>query len=126
MFPDTGFAEVYSEMYIQSEEKKHEDDSAEEEDQDIGNEPVPKKRGRKPKSFNIQKILDEQRQKEQICLEIDLKKEGTTLERTYDAINQPDESLGERFLEFQTHPLYKKLQGYSRELSDFIIQRKAF
>jgi hypothetical protein len=57
---------------------------------------------------------------------LEIKKEGSTLERAFDAINKPDQSLGERYLEFQTHPLYKKLQGYSRELSDFIIQRKSF
>lgn len=70
--------------------------------------------------------MDEQRQKEQINIEIEIKKEGANIDRTVDPVNQPDPSVGDRQLEFQTHPLYRKLQLYSRELADFIIQRKTF
>lgn len=63
MFPDTGFSDIYTELYIQSEEKKLDEDTGEEEEfeqqNQIINQQLPKKRGRKPKSFNIQKILDE-------------------------------------------------------------------
>lgn len=111
VFPDSGFAEVYSEIFIKKFEDSKEDDSEDENDQS-GNGQISeymklKKRGRKPKSFNIQKILDEQRQKEQIQLEQDIRK-GVAI-RDYDHTNKPDTSLGDRMLEYKCHPLYFKL-----------------
>lgn len=123
VFPDSGFAEVYSEIFIKKFEESKEDYSEDENDQSghgqISEYMKLKKRGRKPKSFNIQKILDEQRQKEQIQLEQDIRK-GVAI-RDYDHTNKPDTSLGERMLEYKCHPLYFKLQTYSRENTDFII-----
>ena len=63
---------------------------------DANGEAIKKKRGRKPKSYHIQKKMDVQRQKEQLQIEEEIKKneeEGSTA--------QPDENGNPRSQEYK-------------------------
>ena len=60
-----------------------------------------KKRGRKPKSYHIQKMLDVARQKEQIQIENEINRG--------DEVSIDSENMSARAHEYRMHPLYGKL-----------------
>ena len=147
IFPDIGFQDIYTEHYLPKEESKEKDGDSqnsenEENDEtvekkaenelnyphqiehqfDANGDMIKKKRGRKPKSFYQQKILEEQRQREQILIDNQIKKTENEDADTQD-INELSKGA-ERNSEFKIHPLYQMLMNYSKELKDYIIEKR--
>ena len=108
IFPDICFEQIYQELYIQNEEINSEDedmasnsgdpsiDFKYEDDPELfdGNGNPQKKRGRKPKTYHIQKMLDVARQKEQAQIDNEIKKGS-------DEEDIEDLGLGSRANEFK-------------------------
>jgi len=138
--PISGFREVYTEIYIRrarnplkstfgeesmndiEEEKDGMEDAKEGDECDneerktdndqLTNEKTKKKRGRKPKSFYLQ-----QEQEKQAKEQMDKRKEEMQeAENEEEVLNRKDE--------YQQHALYKYLQSYSREMQDYIEEKK--